>query len=95
MFRAGFSGVLAAAITQPLDYVKTKQQQAGAEFYKINVFKLLFDTGRKNLPLLWTGLLSRATLSIATMSVGGTVFKLLAAFQQTPTNYAPEKEGNV
>jgi len=82
MLRAGASGVIAAFLTQPLDYVKTKQQQSGQEFYKVNFIKLLADTGRKSLPLLWTGVISRASLSIATMSVSGTVFKILGRYQQ-------------
>ena len=81
MIRAGLSGIVAAAITQPLDYVKTQQQKVGG-LHDISFLKLLVSTGRKSLPLLWTGLMSRATLSIATMSVSGTVFKLLARLEQ-------------
>lgn len=87
MIRAGCSGVFAATITQPLDYVKTKQQQSGAEFYKVNFIKLLVDTGKKSVPLLFTGLISRATLSIATMSVSGTVFKILNKLQHKEPSY--------
>lgn len=81
MIRAGLAGIVAAAITQPLDYVKTQQQKVGG-LHEVNFIKLLMSTGRKSLPLLWTGLISRATLSIATMSVSGTVFKLLARLEQ-------------
>lgn len=81
MVRAGLAGTIAAAITQPLDYVKTQQQKVGG-LHEVNFIKLLMQTGRKSVPLLWTGLVSRAMLSIATMSVSGTVFKLLARLEQ-------------
>lgn len=81
MFRAGISGIFASFVTQPLDYVKTQQQKFGG-FHNVNFVKLLVQTGRKSLPLLWTGGVSRAILSVATMSVSGTVFKLLARLQQ-------------
>lgn len=81
MVRAGLSGIVAAALTQPLDYVKTQQQKVGG-LHEVNFLKLLVSTGRKSIPLLWTGLISRATLSIATMSVSGTVFKLLAKIEK-------------
>lgn len=81
MLRAGVSGIVAAAVTQPLDYVKTQQQKVGG-LHETNFIKLLMSTGRKSMPLLWTGLISRATLSIATMSVSGTVFRLLAKIEQ-------------
>lgn len=87
MVRAGASGVIAATITQPLDYVKTKQQQSGAEFYKINFIRLLIDSSKKNgASILFTGLISRATLSIVTMSVSGTVFKILNKLQHQDPN---------
>lgn len=81
MLRAGTAAIIAATITQPLDYVKTQQQKVGG-LHETNFIKLLISTGRKSMPLLWTGLMSRATLSIATMSVSGTVFKLLAKIEQ-------------
>lgn len=81
MLRAGLSGIVAASITQPLDYVKTQQQKVGG-LHEVNFVNLLISTGRKSIPLLWTGLMSRAMLSIATMSVSGTVFKLLARLEQ-------------
>lgn len=81
MVRAGLAGIVGAAITQPMDYVKTQQQKVGG-LHDVNWIKLLMDTGRKSMPLLWTGLVSRATLSIATMSVSGTVFKLLARLEE-------------
>lgn len=81
MVRAGISGIVAASITQPLDYVKTQQQKVGG-LHDVNFIKLLIDTGRKSVPLLWTGLMSRATLSIATMSVSGAMFRLLARLEE-------------
>lgn len=78
MLRAGLSGVIAATLTQPLDYVKTQQQKVGG-FHDVNFIRLLITTGKRSLPLLWTGLISRATLSLATMSVSGTVFRLLGS----------------
>jgi len=80
MVRSGLSGIVAATITQPLDYVKTQQQKVGG-LHGVNFLSLLVSTGRKSIPLLWTGLMSRATLSIATMSVSGTVFKMLARLE--------------
>lgn len=79
--RAGLSAVVAATVTQPLDYVKTQQQKAGG-LHSTFFMKLLVDTGKKSLPLLWTGWLSRVTLSITTMSVGGTVFAILGRIQK-------------
>lgn len=80
--RAGFSALIAATITQPLDYVKTQQQKVGG-YHNVNFIKLLYDSGKKSALLLWTGLGSRVTLSITTMCVSATVFKFLTTFQQS------------
>lgn len=78
--RAGFSAIIASTITQPFDFIKTQQQKVGG-LHNVHFMRILIDTGRKKTSLLFTGLVSRASLSIATMSVSATVFMLLARIQ--------------